>query len=111
MHCFGGTLEQAQRYVAAGFLVSLACVVTYPKNEEARRIARELPLDSLVIETDSPYLPPQEFRGRRNEPAYVVAAAKAIAEARGIAFDEVAAATTANAERLFGVRVREKVRT
>jgi len=105
MHCFGGTLEQARRYVDLGFLVSLACSITYPNSGEARRIAVELPLDCLVIETDSPYLPPQSYRGKRNEPAYVAAAAEAIAAARGITVDAAASATTANAARLFGVSI------
>ena len=103
MHCFGGTVEQAQRYAELGFSVSLACVVTYPKNDEARRIAAELPLESLLIETDSPYLPPQGRRGQRNEPAYVIAAAEAIASARSLPVDVVADQTTRNAERLFRV--------
>ena len=103
LHCFGGTVEQAKRYAELGFLVSLACVVTYPKNDEARRIAAELPLESLLIETDSPYLPPQGRRGQRNEPAYVLAAAEAIASARSLPVAVVAEETTRNAERLFRV--------
>jgi TatD DNase family protein len=105
MHCFGGTLEQAQRYVDIGFLISLACVVTYPNNDQSRRIAMELPLGALLIETDSPYLPPHHLRGRRNEPANVTFAVQAIADARGCTFDEVATATTYNAASLFGTEV------
>ena len=105
MHCFGGTLEQARRFAGLGFLVSLACVVTYPKNDGARRIAAGLPLEALVIETDSPYLPPQQLRGQRNEPAHVVFAARAIAEARGMPVETVADETTRNAARLFGLRI------
>jgi TatD DNase family protein len=105
MHCFGGMLEQAQRYVAIGFLISFACVVTYPRNDEARRMAAGLPLDAIVIETDSPYLPPQSLRGKRNEPANVAAAAQAIAEARGISVESVADASTRSAQRLFGVQI------
>ena len=109
MHCFGGTLVQAERYVALGFLVSIPCAVTYPKNSEARRIAAELPLESLVVETDSPYLPPQGKRGQRNEPAYVVTAVEAIAAARGASVETIARRTTENACRLWGVRVGEPV--
>jgi len=105
MHCFGGTVEQSQRYIELGFLVSIACPVTYPRNHETRRLAAALPLSVLVIETDSPYLPPQDMKGKRNEPMYVRAAAEALAEIRGVPAAEVAAATTANAVRLFGVRV------
>jgi TatD DNase family protein len=105
MHCFGGTLDQAQRYVALGFLVSLACVITYPSNDEARKIAAGLPLESLVVETDSPYLPPQGLRGKRNEPANVVRALEALAQARGISVEHAAEATTRNAQRLFRIAV------
>lgn len=109
MHCFGGTLEQARRYVDLGFLVSLACVITYPKNDDARAIARELPLDSLVVETDSPYLPPQHERGKRNEPANVRFALEAAAAARSTSITAMAAATTKNACRLFAVEITEAV--
>lgn len=103
MHCFGGTLEQARRYVEIGFLVSLACAVTYPRNDDARSIAATLPLETLVVETDSPYLPPQALRGKRNEPANVVSAVHSLATARGISSEAAADATTRNATRLFGV--------
>lgn len=108
MHCFGGTLEQAQRYVELGFLISIACPITYPRNDEARRLAAGLPLGSIVVETDSPYLPPQKLRGQRNEPANVRAAIVAIASARRATEDEIAAATTANAEGMFGVMARAR---
>ena len=101
MHAFGGTLEQARHYVALGFLISLACSAGYPRNEEARRVAAGLPLDTLLIETDSPALPPQAKRGTRNEPASVVATAEVIAAARGEDLAHVAAATAENANRLF----------
>jgi TatD DNase family protein len=109
MHCFGGTLEQAQPYVAAGFFISVACSVTYPRNDETQRLARSLPLEVLVIETDSPYLPPQTRRGQLNEPAFVLEAAKAIARLRGEPLQQVVEATTANAARLFRVEVRDSV--
>lgn len=105
MHCFGGTLEQARVFVDMGFVVSLACTITYPKNDELRSIAAELPLGALVVETDSPYLPPQRLRGKRNEPANVSAAVAALAEARSMAYEDVARESTANAARLFGVEI------
>lgn len=105
MHCFGGTLEQALSYVEIGFLVSISCTITYPRNDAARRIAAELPMESLVVETDSPYLPPQPIRGKRNEPANVRAAVETIAAVRGLSVEAVAAATTENAARLFGIAV------
>ena len=101
MHCFGGTLDQARRYVDLGFLVAIPCTVTYPNNDLGRELARELPLDVLVVETDSPYLPPQSRRGKRNEPAYVAEGVAEIARLRGITPAEVAAATSANAARTF----------
>ena len=108
MHCFGGTLEQARRYVEYGFLISITCTITYPSNAEARRIAGGIPLEAIVIETDSPYLPPQTRRGKRNEPAFVVAAAEGIAAARGSSTAAVAAATALNAARLFAIPLRIK---
>ena len=105
MHCFGGTVEQARTYIAIGFHISIACPITYPANNEARKIALELPLESLVVETDSPYLPPQPFRGKRNEPANVRFAVEAIASTRGVPAAVIAEATTSNAAQLFGVRV------
>lgn len=109
MHCFGGTLQQATPYVEAGFAVSIACPVTYPANETTRKLVRGLPLRSLVIETDSPYLPPQGRRGKLNEPAYVVEAARAIAEVKGLALAEVLEQTTTNACRLFRVQSQQGV--
>lgn len=111
MHCFGGTLEQAERYVEIGFVISIAAPITYPKNDEARRLAAGLPAGSLVIETDSPYLPPQPMRGKLNEPSLVLHTARAIAAARGESVEAVLGYTTANAERLFGVRVAEPAAT
>jgi TatD DNase family protein len=101
MHCFGGTLEQARRYITIGFVISIACTITYPKNDETRRVAAGLPLESLVVETDSPYLPPQFMRGGTNEPLHVRAAVEGVAAARNQPISRVAAATTANAQRVF----------
>lgn len=109
MHCFGGTLEQAVRCTSLGFLVSLACTLTYPGSHGARTIAKDLPLESLVVETDSPYLPPQGLRGKRNEPANVRRAVDALASARGISAHAAASATTANAVRLLGVTLPSEV--
>ena len=106
MHCFGGSLEQARSYVALGFLISITCTITYPSNVEGRRLATSLPLESLVIETDSPYLPPQSHRGKRNEPGFVIAAAERIAALREISMASVAEAISRNAERLFALPVR-----
>jgi TatD DNase family protein len=105
LHYFTGSPEDAERYVALGFLISVHTSVTHPKAFALRDVVSGIPLDSLVIETDSPYGAPQAFRGKRNEPAYVVEAAKPIAEVKRLSMQEVADATTANARRLFRLPV------
>src|SRR5215470_804296 len=101
LHCFGGTLEEARRGLELGFLVSFAGNCTYPKAAALREVARELPLESLLLETDAPYLAPQPFRGRRNEPAYVAEVAKTLGSVRNLAPEEIAAATASNFRRFF----------
>jgi TatD DNase family protein len=86
-----------------GFLVSFAGNVTYPKAQNLRDAAREIPLDRLLVETDSPFLAPQPHRGRRNEPAYVAEVARSIGNMRNLPADEVARATSENFRRLFGL--------
>lgn len=103
MHCFSGDLVLAQRYLGLGFLVSLAGPVTYPNAARPVAVAREIPLESIVVETDSPFLPPQSHRGRRNEPAYLGETVAKIATIRGVEPEVVAEATTANAANLFGI--------
>ncbi len=100
-HCFTGDRAMARRALDAGFHLSLAGIVTFPKAEELREVARLVPIDRLLIETDSPFLAPVPHRGKRNEPARVVHVADAIAAARGMHVDEVASATEANFVRLF----------
>ena len=108
-HCFTGTLEEARRGLDMGFMISFAGNVTYPKMQHLRDVARELPLDRLLTETDSPFLPPQGWRGKRNEPAHVVEVAKALATVRDLAHDEMAAITAQNFRRFFGLDARESV--
>lgn len=103
MHYFSGDVGAARRFIELGFLISVHTSVTHTKAETLRQVAREVPLEHLVVETDSPYGAPQAHRGRRNEPAYVVEAARAVAEAKGVSVEAVAAATTANASRLLGL--------
>ncbi|HXX46143.1 MAG TPA: TatD family hydrolase [Candidatus Acidoferrales bacterium] len=100
-HCFTGTIEEARRGLDMGFLVSFAGNVSYPKNRQIRDVAREIPLDRMLTETDSPFLAPQGRRGKRNEPAFVVEVAQTLANVRDLAAEEVAAATAANFRRLF----------
>jgi len=101
LHCFTGGLEDALRALDMGFMVSFAGNVTYPKMRGLRDVARELPLDRILTETDSPFLPPQPFRGKRNEPAHVVEVAKALATVRNLSGEEIAAATAQNFRRFF----------
>ena len=100
-HCFTGTREDAQRGLDMGFVVSFAGNVTYPKMQHLRDVAREIPLDRLLTETDSPFLPPQSRRGKRNEPAFVVEVAQALANVRDLPAEEIAATTAANFRRFF----------
>jgi TatD DNase family protein len=102
MHCYAETVERAWPLVEAGFLISLSGIVTFRNNKTAPRVATELPLSALVLETDAPYLAPHPHRGRRNEPAYVRLIAERVADLREAPLFEVADATSANAARLFG---------
>ena len=106
-HCFTATMAEARRGLDMGFLVSFAGNVTYPKMQHLRDVAREIPLENLLTETDSPFLPPQARRGKRNEPAFVVEVAQALANVRDLAPEEVAAATAANFRRFFRLDARE----
>jgi TatD DNase family protein len=106
-HCFTGTMAEARRGLHMRFLVSFAGNVTYPKMQQLREVAREIPLESLLTETDSPFLPPQGRRGKRNEPAFVVEVARALANVRDLAPEEIAAATAANFRRFFRLDARE----
>jgi TatD DNase family protein len=106
-HCFTATVPEARRGLDMGFLVSFAGNLTYPKMQHLRDVAREVPLENLLTETDSPFLPPQGRRGKRNEPAYVVEVAQALANVRNLAPEDVASATAANFRRFFRLDDRE----
>lgn len=103
LHCFTGTLEHAKICWKNGYHISFSGVLTYPKNEYLRGVAAQAPAELLLIETDCPYLTPQVFRGKRNEPAFVVETAKVLARARGVTLEEIGKLTTENAMKLFGV--------
>ncbi len=103
MHCFGGGWEQARRSLDLGFLVSFAGNITYPKAQSLRDVAAQVPLDSILVETDAPWLAPAPLRGQRNEPAMMTHTAATLAAALGIAPDDLAAATTSNFLRLFSL--------
>ena len=102
LHCFTGGPDLARRAMALGHFISFTGILTFKNSDALRAIAAELPADRILLETDAPYLAPGKFRGKRNEPAYVVETAKVLAEARGVSFDEIAKQTTANFFRLFG---------
>ena len=103
LHCFTGTPEHARRGVESGFLVSFAGNSTYPKTQSIRDVAKVLPLDLMLIETDAPFLAPQPYRGKRNEPAYVAEVAKTLANVRNLPAEEIAATTASNFRRFFGI--------
>jgi len=103
MHCFGGTPKMAKEVLALGFNVSFAGNVTFKKADQIREAAGVIPLDRMLVETDCPFLTPTPFRGKRNEPMYVVETAQFVADFLGVDFDEFAGQTTSNFKRLFGV--------
>jgi TatD DNase family protein len=101
LHCFTGGAELAARAIKLGFFISFTGILTFKKSEALRAIAAGLPPDRFFVETDAPYLAPGPHRGKRNEPAFVVETAKALAELRGVAYDEMVRQTTDNFFRLF----------
>ncbi len=103
LHCFSGDLDMAEQAMSMGLHISIAGPVTFKKAEALRDIAQAIPDDYLLIETDAPYLAPEPYRGRRNEPAYLVHTAERIAALRGISLTDIARITTLNAKRLFGI--------
>lgn len=103
LHCFSGDIGMAREAIDLGFYISIAGPVTYPKSLSLQRVAREVPMDSLLLETDCPWLAPQFRRGKRNEPAYVTAIAEKIAALRGVSVTNIADATTTNVKNLFGI--------
>ncbi len=103
VHCFGGTLEQAQKFVDAGFYIGFTGIITFKKTEELQEIVRQLPLDKILVETDAPFLSPEPNRGKRNEPAYVEFVAKKVAEIKQVSFETVVEQTFANTRELFKI--------
>jgi TatD DNase family protein len=101
LHCFTGGPDLARRAVALGHYVSFTGILTFKNSTALRAIAAELPADRILVETDAPYLAPNPFRGKRNEPAYVVETAKILADTRGVSFEEIARQTSENFFRLF----------
>lgn len=101
MHCFTETWDMAKQALDLGFYISISGIVTFKNAEQVREVARQVPEDRLLIETDSPYLAPVPYRGKPNEPKYVAEVAKFMAELRGVSFEQLADQTSANFKRLF----------
>jgi TatD DNase family protein len=101
LHCYTGGRQLATKAIALGLSISFTGILTFKKSQALRELAAELPADRVMVETDAPYLAPGKFRGKRNEPAYVVEIAKVLAEARGVSLDEISRQTTENFFRLF----------
>ncbi|MEW9672665.1 TatD family hydrolase [Ammoniphilus sp. 3BR4] len=104
MHCFSGSLEMAKECVEMNFYISLGGPVTFKNAKKPKEVAKEIPIERLLIETDCPYLTPEPYRGKRNESGYVRYVAEAIAELRGLSVEELAQHTTSNAKRLFRIQ-------
>lgn len=109
LHCFTGGADLARRAIALGHFVSFTGILSFKNSTTLRAIAAELPADRILIETDAPYLAPGPYRGKRNEPAYLVETAKVLAETRSVSFDEIARQTTDNFFRLFATVPRPTV--
>ncbi len=103
IHCFSGGLAEAEQLTKAGWYLGIDGPVTYPKSQTLCDVVRSVPLERLLLETDCPYLPPQQYRGQRNEPAYLPQIAAKIAELKDIAAEEVGRITTKNAQTLFRI--------
>lgn len=103
LHCYSGSAEMAADLIKLGFFISLGGPVTYRNARKPVEVARDVPLDRLLVETDSPYLPPSPHRGERNEPAYVVEVVRKIADIKGVPMEEVAQATSMNAMEAFSI--------
>jgi len=108
LHCFSGSAELAKEYVKLGAMISLGGPVTFKNARHSVEVAKEIPLDHLLIETDAPYLTPVPFRGKLNMPQYVEYTARKIAEIRGISYEELAKATLDNALRFY--RIENKIK-
>ena len=106
LHCFAGTWEHAKRALDMGFMISFAGNVTFPKAEQIRDAAKQVPLDRMFIETDCPFLAPVPYRGKRNEPAFVVETARRIGDLRGLSLEEVGQRTSANFYEFFNLAER-----
>lgn len=105
MHCFSSSVEIAKEYVKLGFYIAIGGVVTFKNARVTKEVAKYVPLESLLIETDCPYLAPEPFRGKRNEPKYIKYTAEEIAKIKEVDLEEIAKITSANAKKLFEIKI------
>ncbi len=103
LHCYSGSVEMAREFIKMGFMISLGGPVTFKNAKVAKKVALEIPLEYLLIETDSPYMAPEPNRGKRNEPSYVKYVAEEIAKIKNIEYNQVVEKTNANFKKLFGL--------
>ncbi len=103
MHCFSGSVEFAKRCIEKGYYIALGGVVTFKNAKKVRQVAKEIPLDYIMLETDTPYLTPHPYRGEQNAPKYILLSAKEIANLKDTALSEVENITTKNAEKFFNI--------
>jgi TatD DNase family protein len=105
IHCFSGDYEMAKVCIDMGFYISIPGSITFKSAESFREIVKRIPLESLLVETDAPFLTPEPFRGKRNEPGYVRYTAQKVAEIKGVSFEKVAEVTTKNAMRVYRLKL------
>jgi len=110
MHCFSGDINFAKEVLSLGLYISFTGNLTYKKNESLRGVAKEIPLEKILLETDCPYLPPQPKRGMRNEPSFLVYTAEELAKIKGVSMEALGEATSKNAQDLFGLKNNETAR-
>ncbi len=103
IHCFTGSYDAARAYLDLGFYLSFTGIITFKNADSLRDVVRKIPLDRVLVETDSPYLTPVPYRGKRNEPAYVQLVAETVASLRGMSIEDIARITTENAQNLFNI--------
>jgi TatD DNase family protein len=103
LHCFSADMAIAEKYLQMGFYISVGAYIGYPSSVQLRETLKSVPLNRLVIETDCPFLPPQKYRGQRNEPVYTLITAGVLAEIKGLSTEEIAGQTTQNAIKLFNL--------
>jgi len=103
LHCFTGSLAEAEKLLSRGWYLSFSGIITFKRSDELRCVAKIVPSDRILIETDAPYLAPQSVRGQRNEPSYLPEIAQVMADIRGVSLEEIAQISSANAQRLFAL--------